>query len=89
MDGLQRMREGLRGGFAAPPIHHLTGLRMVEAGPGTCTFAMPASPWWQTPAGVFNAGVMAFAADAPLGGAVVTSLPPGKVIATSDRSDSR
>jgi uncharacterized protein (TIGR00369 family) len=84
LDGLERMRESVRGGFPAPPIHHLTGLRLTEAGPGTSTFAMPASPWWQTPAGVFNAGVMAFAADAPLGSAVVTSLPPGKIIATSD-----
>jgi len=84
VSGLERMLRQIRGEITAPPIHRLTGLKPVEAGPGTGTFTMPASPWWQSPAGVFNAGVMAFLADAPLGSALVTALPPGKAITTSD-----
>src|SRR5439155_1602790 len=65
LDGMERMRASLRGIGFAPPIHHLTGLRPTEGGPGNAAFAMPASPWWQTSAGVFTPGVMAFLADAP------------------------
>ena len=84
LDGLERMRASLRGFMPPPPIHHLSGLRPTEGSPGSAAFAMPASPWWQTPAGVFNPGVMAFLADAPLGAAISTALPPGKILTTSD-----
>ena len=84
LDGLERMRASLRGFMPPPPIHHLSGLRPTEGSPGNAAFAMPASPWWQTPAGVFNPGVMAFLADAPLGAAISTALPPGKILTTSD-----
>jgi uncharacterized protein (TIGR00369 family) len=84
LDGMERMRASLRGFGFAPPIHHLTGLRPTEAGSGSAVFAMPASPWWQTSAGVFTPGVMAFVADAPLGASISTALPAGKVLATSD-----
>ena len=85
LDGMARMRASLRGlSWPPPPIHHLSGLRPTEGGPGTAAFAMPASPWWQTSAGVFTPGVMAFLADAPLGAAISTALPAGKVLTTSD-----
>jgi uncharacterized protein (TIGR00369 family) len=85
-DGLERMRLTIAGRLPAPPIHHLTGLTPVEAGEGSSTFTMPASPWWRTPAGLFSAGTMAFLADAPLGSAIVTTSPPGQLIVTSDLS---
>jgi uncharacterized protein (TIGR00369 family) len=85
-DGLERMRLTIAGRLPAPPIHHLTGLTPVEAGEGSSTFTMPASPWWRTPTGLFSAGTMAFLADAPLGGAIVTTSPPGQLIVTSDLS---
>ena len=84
--GLERMRLTLAGRAPAPPIHHLTGLTPVDAGPGSSTFTMPASPWWETPAGLFSAGTMAFLADAPLGTAIATALPPGQLLVTSDLS---
>src|SRR4051794_18402469 len=84
--GLERMRLTLAGKAPAPPIHHLTGLKPVDAGPGSSVFTMPASPWWQTPAGLFSAGTMAFLADAPLGTAIATVLPPGRLLVTSDLS---
>jgi uncharacterized protein (TIGR00369 family) len=84
--GLERMRLTLAGKMPSPPMHHLTGLKPVDAGPGSSTFSMPASPWWQTPAGLFSAGTMAFLADAPLGTAIATALPPGRLLVTSDLS---
>ena len=84
LDGLERMRVAAKGAMPAPPIHHLSGIRPVDGGPGTAAYEMPASPWWQTSAGVFAPGVMAFLADAPLGAAISTALPAGKVLTTSD-----
>src|SRR5439155_9387219 len=84
LDGMERLLVASKGTMPAPPIHHLTGLRPVEGDVGTATYQMPASAWWQTSAGVFSPGVMAFLADAPLGAAVSTMLPAGKVLTTSD-----
>lgn len=81
--GIDVMRSFQDGTTPAPPITRLTGLRPTEVGPGLSTFAMPASPWWQTGAGVFPAGVFAFLADGPLGSSVLTALPPGGWITTS------
>lgn len=86
LPGVERMRAFLRGEAPPPPIHHLTGIRPVEAGVGFSTFSMPASPWLQTHAGVFLGGWGAFVADAPFGGAVVTTLGPGQVATTSELS---
>src|SRR4051812_12975217 len=85
-NGLERMRLTIAGKTPAPPIHHLTGLKPVDCGPGSSTFTMPASPWWQTPAGLFSAGTMAFVAGAPPGTAIATAPPPGRLPVTSDPS---
>ena len=69
-----------------PPISLLTGLRMTDVGLGKATFAMPANPWWQSGAGVFLAGTLAFVADGALGCAVYTSAPPATTLSTSELS---
>ncbi|MGH2683453.1 MAG: PaaI family thioesterase [Actinomycetota bacterium] len=69
-----------------PPIHHLTGLAPVDARNGTSTWTVPASPWWQSAAGVFPGGALAVVADAALGGAIYNTLPKGTVLATSELS---
>jgi uncharacterized protein (TIGR00369 family) len=69
-----------------PPIHHLTGLVPVDATPGRSTWAIPASPWWRSGAGVFPGGALAVVADAALGGAIYNTLPIGTVLATSELS---
>lgn len=81
--GIDIVRSFQDGSVPPPPVTRLTGLRPTEIGPGISTFAMPASPWWQTGAGVFPAGVFAFVADGPLGSSVLTALPPGRWITTS------
>jgi uncharacterized protein (TIGR00369 family) len=86
LSGLDRMKAGFRSQMPAPPIHHLFGLTPVSAGAASVTFSMPASPWLQSSAGVFFAGTSALVADAPLGGAVMAPLGPGKVVVTSDLS---
>jgi uncharacterized protein (TIGR00369 family) len=70
----------------APPLTHLTGLVVEEVVEGATAWSIPASPWWQTAAGVFAGGTLAFVADAALAGAVFTTLPPGTAILSSDLS---
>jgi uncharacterized protein (TIGR00369 family) len=84
LEGLDRMERSVAGDLAAPPIHHLTGMRPSAAGPGESEFTMPSTRWWMSPVGYFPMGVSAFLADAPAGGSIVTALPPGRALATSD-----
>lgn len=86
MTGLEIMRAQLERRLPEPPITVLTGLRVSDVTLGRVTFAMPASPWWQTGAGVFLAGTLAFVADAPLGCSILTSAPAGVGVATSELS---
>jgi uncharacterized protein (TIGR00369 family) len=83
MSGLERMRAAVDGSLPDSPVMRLTGFRITEAGPGTATVAMPASPWWQSSIGMFTPGTLAIVADAALGGAVMTTLPPGVALTTS------
>jgi uncharacterized protein (TIGR00369 family) len=79
--------EAMRGCIAfetVPPIYHLTGLHPVEAGEGTCTFAMPASPWLCSPQRVLYGGAIALMADAALSSAVMTTVPAGWSFASLD-----
>ena len=85
LPGLERLRMAmLQGNFPRAPYSRLTGARPVEYGDGSTVFEMPVSPWLQSSAGVLPGGVMAFLADSPLGGAVMTMNPPGVVITTSE-----
>jgi uncharacterized protein (TIGR00369 family) len=84
--GLELMHGYRDGTIPAPPLTRLAGLRPTEVGPGIATFSMPASPWWQTGAGVFPAGVFPFVADGALGSSVLTVLPPGVGVTTSHLS---
>jgi uncharacterized protein (TIGR00369 family) len=87
LSGVERMRRTVRGDWAPPPIHHLTGLTPTESGFGTSTFILPASPWLQTTVpGLMTGGVLAFLADGPLGTAIMTVLPPLGYMTTSDLS---
>src|SRR5215218_775417 len=86
MAGLDMLRANLERSLADPPISKLTGLRLSEAGLGMATAWMPASPWWQSGAGVFLAGTTAFVADMALGASVFTSAPAGIGVITSELS---
>src|SRR5215469_14221839 len=84
--GLDLVRASKEQTLADGPVTRLTGLRLSEAGLGMATSWMPASPWWQSAAGVFLAGTTAFVADMALGASVMTSAPPGFGITTSELS---
>jgi uncharacterized protein (TIGR00369 family) len=84
MPGLESVRKYVRGELPAPPIWRLTGLKATDAGLGKATFSMPITRWLEDGFGLVWAGVFALFADAPLGTAIWTGLPPGKIVATSE-----
>ena len=86
LSGLDQFRAFMKGQVALPPLYHLAGGVFTEAALGTATFSMPASPWWQSSAGVFFGGTFAWVADAALGGAIYATFPAGMALATSELS---
>jgi uncharacterized protein (TIGR00369 family) len=86
LSGIEQMRAGIEGRSVPPPMHHLTGMRPTEIGPGTSTFTMPSTGWLATHNGVITGGILAALADGPLGCSIQSTLPPGTVYTTSELS---
>ena len=86
LPGIDRLRAQLDGKTPTCPLSHLVGTRLTEVGPGKATFTMPASPWLVSPQGAIAVGTLAILADAPLGCAIQTALPPGTAYTTSELS---
>ena len=86
LSGLDQFKVFLRQQLPRPPLYHLSGLELSDAGIGTVTFKMPASPWWRSGAGLFLGGVFPFVADVALGGAIYSTLPAGMALTTSQLS---
>jgi uncharacterized protein (TIGR00369 family) len=86
MSGLDILRASLGRELPDAPITKLTGLRLSEVGLGMASAWMPASPWWQSGAGVFLAGTTALVADMALSASVLTSAAAGIGVTTSELS---
>jgi uncharacterized protein (TIGR00369 family) len=76
LSGIEILRAMMERRLPDPPLSKLTDIRITDVGLGAATMAMPAIGWWQSAAGVFPAGVLAFLADGALGSAVMTAAPP-------------
>ena len=77
LSGPEILRGMMESRWPAPPLTVLADVRVSDVGLGTATMTMPCTPWWQSAAGVYTAGVLAFLADGALGCAVLTAAPPG------------
>ena len=84
--GIETARRFVQGTFPRPPIHHLVGLTPTEAGIGSMTFSMPVTEWLQDGSGIIWGGIYAMLADAPISVSLLTGLPPGKALTTSELS---
>jgi uncharacterized protein (TIGR00369 family) len=83
MPGHERLRAIIERALPEAPCQRLIDLRLTDVGPGMCTWVMPASPWWQSVARVFPAGVAALIADTA-GAAVLSIAPVGVIAPTSE-----
>lgn len=83
--GYERLQDWLHG-VGVPPFARLTGIVPRSVEHGTVDYEMPVSSWYRTHAGIVPSGIMAFLADAPLGAAILSTLPERKGITTSQVS---
>jgi uncharacterized protein (TIGR00369 family) len=86
LSGLERMRAFREGRVPFPPIFYLTEIPFTDVSAGTAGFEMPASPWFANATGIIPGGMAAVLADAPLGTALDTDLPPGVAYTTAEMS---
>jgi uncharacterized protein (TIGR00369 family) len=85
LSGLDLLRSMLDGGLG-PPIRYLFGLELTSVEPGGVTFTMPVTDWLLFPQGVVSGATLGILADAPLGCAVQTVLPPATPFTTAEIS---
>lgn len=86
LSGLERMRAFREGRVPFPPIFYLTEIPFTNVSAGHAGFEMPASPWFANATGIIPGGMAAVLADAPLGTALDTDLPPGVAYTTAEMS---
>jgi uncharacterized protein (TIGR00369 family) len=82
--GLEILRALLAGELPRPPIYHLTGLRLVEAGEGETVAALPCSKWLSTSAGTIQGGFTAMLAESAMTSAAFSTAPADTAVATLD-----
>jgi uncharacterized protein (TIGR00369 family) len=82
--GLEILEAHIAGELPAPPIHHLTGLRLVAASAGEATFVLPCHEWLCSPLRTVEGGTIALVADSALVSAIQTTVPAGTAVAAID-----
>jgi uncharacterized protein (TIGR00369 family) len=82
--GLDLLRALISGELPRPPIYHLTGLRLTEAGEGTATVELPCTKWLSTSAGTIQGGFTAMLAESAMGAAAFSTVEAGTAIASLD-----
>jgi uncharacterized protein (TIGR00369 family) len=82
--GLEILRAVIDDELPRPPIHHLTGLRAVEANEGEAVVALPCSKWLSTSAGTIQGGFTAMLAESAMTGAAFSTAPADTAVAPLD-----
>jgi uncharacterized protein (TIGR00369 family) len=82
--GLDILRELIEDDLPRPPIHHLTGLRLIEAEEGETVVVLPCSKWLSTSAGTIQGGFTAMLAESAMTGAAFSTAPADTAVATLD-----
>lgn len=83
-DGRQVLEAFLSGELPLSPLHHLTGIRLTQAGEGEAEMALPCSKWLSTSAGTVQGGFTAMLAEGALAAAVFSTAPAGTATAPVD-----
>lgn len=83
-DRLETQKKLIDGSLPPSPISLLTGVDFLSVEPGRASGSIPASPWFSVGQPVMYGGVIAWACDTFLTGAVWSTLDPGAVAASLD-----
>ena len=84
MGGLELLRALAAGELPPPPIHHLTGLRLVEASEGEAVAVLPCSKWLSSSAGTIQGGFTAMVAESAMTSAAFSTAGPDTAVAPLD-----
>jgi uncharacterized protein (TIGR00369 family) len=82
--GLEILRRLIAGELPRPPIHHLTGLRAIEAEDGATVSVLPCSKWLSTSAGTIQGGFTAMLAESAMTSAAFSTAEPDTAVAPLD-----
>jgi uncharacterized protein (TIGR00369 family) len=83
-DGLEILRALAVEELPRPPIHHLTGLSIVEAEEGSTVTKLPCSKWLSTSAGTIQGGFTAMLAESAMTSAAFTTAGADTAVAPLD-----
>ncbi|HWE11233.1 MAG TPA: PaaI family thioesterase [Solirubrobacteraceae bacterium] len=82
--GREQLEAMLNSTTPRPPISRLTGMQLVEFGAGSAMFTMPVSDWLVGADGTIPLGPLTIPADAAMACAIMTLLPAGTSLTTSE-----
>lgn len=81
---IENMKDWLRGSLPLGPARYLLGQQMVDVQKGRFVMQIPTSPWFSNVGPFVHGGVIAWAADTAMSGAIGTLMGPGEMGATMD-----
>jgi uncharacterized protein (TIGR00369 family) len=84
LSGAQQLQEIVDGTTPAPPLARLTGVSLTGFGDGTATFETPLTGWLRAADGRIPLGALALAADGAMACAVISRLPAGTGMTTTE-----
>jgi uncharacterized protein (TIGR00369 family) len=84
LTGVEQLRAMMIGDAPVPPMSRLTGMRIVDAAPGTASFELPLSAWLRGPDGHPSSGLLTMPVDAAMACAIMTGLPPHAGLTTTE-----
>jgi uncharacterized protein (TIGR00369 family) len=82
--GVEVMRALIADELPRPPIHHLTGLRLVEVEEGEAVVVLPCSEWLSSSARTVQGGFTAMLAESAMTGAAFSTAPSDTAVAPLD-----
>jgi uncharacterized protein (TIGR00369 family) len=82
--GMEMLRALVAEELPRPPIHYLTGLRLVDAREGETVAVLPCSKWLSTAAGTVQGGFTAMLAESAMTSAAYSTVPPDTAVAALD-----
>jgi uncharacterized protein (TIGR00369 family) len=82
--GLEVLHALIAGELPRPPLHHLTGLALIDAAEGETVGVLPCSEWLSTSAGTVQGGFTAMLAEFAMTSAAFSTAPADTAVATLD-----
>jgi uncharacterized protein (TIGR00369 family) len=82
--GLELLRALVAEELPRPPVHHLTGIRLVEVEEGNAITVLPCSKWLSTSAGTVQGGFTAMLAESAMTSAAFSTAAPDTAVAPLD-----